>query len=228
MKLPAMYDKLTGDQKRLVRLEYVKQQNNKCWYCQGNLDEQPPDTILKYKIDLKWFPQGFLDNPIHLQHVTIQDLRKVPYMDTAMLYCGSILRDKGLDKSPICDSITDMGDPFTKPYGGDMFDGDGSFSDIFFDDDDDFGDEELSFEDWEHVREIVGPSRTVWRTKEWKTIPVVEMTDAHIINTILMLERTNATTVATYPTLLVEARKRKLPLDKPIKRDKTTERNEEN
>ena len=68
MKLPAKYDKLTRDERRLVRLEYIRQQGNKCWYCQGGLDEQPPENILKYKINLKWFPEGFMDNPIHLQH----------------------------------------------------------------------------------------------------------------------------------------------------------------
>ena len=68
MQLPVKYDELTRDQRRLVRLEYVKQQNNQCWYCQGLLDAPPPDHILKYKINLKWFPEGFLDNPVHLQH----------------------------------------------------------------------------------------------------------------------------------------------------------------
>jgi hypothetical protein len=68
MKLPQKYDELTKKQRRAVRLEYIRQQNNKCWYCDGNLDEEPPENILKYKIDLKWFPKGFLENPIHLQH----------------------------------------------------------------------------------------------------------------------------------------------------------------
>jgi hypothetical protein len=68
MPLPTKYAKLTPQGRRAVRLEYMKLQDNKCWYCQGSLDEQPPERILKFKIDLKWFPPGFLDSPVHLQH----------------------------------------------------------------------------------------------------------------------------------------------------------------
>jgi hypothetical protein len=111
-----------------------------------------------------------------------------------------------------------MGDPFTKPYGGDMFDDDPYFASIFFENGDDFGDEELSFEDYEILRDMLGPSSTVWVTKEGKRIPIVEMEDAHVINTILMLERNGKTVSRSYPSLLVEARKRNLPLDKVIER----------
>ncbi len=68
MALPAHYNKLTPKGRRIVRQEYIKLQNNKCWYCCGDLDREPPQEILKYKIDLKWFPPGFIDSPIHLQH----------------------------------------------------------------------------------------------------------------------------------------------------------------
>ena len=78
---------------------------------------------------------------------------------------------------------------------------------------------DLDYEDYKQISKIFGPSRTAWKTREGKSIPIVEMTDAHIINTILMLERNNRTSAATYPTLLVEARKRNLPLDKIVKSD---------
>jgi hypothetical protein len=68
IQLPAKYDKLTRDQRRLVRLEYIKRQNGKCWHCKESLDSPPSEASLRYKIDLKWFPEGFLDNLIHLQH----------------------------------------------------------------------------------------------------------------------------------------------------------------
>jgi len=68
MKLPVMYDKLSQSERSKVRLQYMIQQNFKCWYCHGNLDENPPKRITDNKIDLKLFPKGFLDNPIHLQH----------------------------------------------------------------------------------------------------------------------------------------------------------------
>jgi hypothetical protein len=89
----------------------------------------------------------------------------------------------------------------------------------FFDEDDPFGDPDLSFEYYQNFKEMIGPSKTLWQTREGKSIPVVKMENAHIVNTILMLERNNKTHIATYPTLLIEARKRGLPLDKVIERD---------
>ena len=68
MELPTKYDELTRDQKRWVRLEYVKRQNGNCWYCKEPLDGSPSEASLRYKIHLKWFPEGFMDNPVHLQH----------------------------------------------------------------------------------------------------------------------------------------------------------------
>jgi hypothetical protein len=68
MPLPTKYGKLSMAGRRAVRQEYIKLQGNKCWYCEGKLDEQPPERILKMRINLHNFPDGFLDHPIHLQH----------------------------------------------------------------------------------------------------------------------------------------------------------------
>lgn len=65
---------------------------------------------------------------------------------------------------------------------------------------------------------VLQPNETEWVTKHGKRILVSDMKDAHVINTILMLERSEATEVVTYPTLLDEARKRNLSLDKVIHR----------
>lgn len=77
----------------------------------------------------------------------------------------------------------------------------------------------LSEAELDFIRSVLQPSQTEWITKYKQRIPVSEMEDAHIINTILMLERSEATAIATYPTLLVEARKRNLSLDKVIHRE---------
>ena len=68
MKLPQNYDELSSIQRRLVREEYVRQQNNSCSFCNGSLDEQPPEHIRTKPIDWDLFPENFLRYPIHLQH----------------------------------------------------------------------------------------------------------------------------------------------------------------
>jgi len=68
MDLPVYYKKLTRQEKRLVREEYKKRQNNKCFYCGGDLDSDPPPFIMKRKINWYYFPKDFLKYPIHLQH----------------------------------------------------------------------------------------------------------------------------------------------------------------
>lgn len=87
MKLPAEYDKLTAKQRRQAKIEYIVLQNKKCWYCRGNLYAPPPENILKFRIDLKWFPEGFLDTPIHLQHDHSSGLTE----GAVHAYCNAVL-----------------------------------------------------------------------------------------------------------------------------------------
>lgn len=68
MELPTDYTKLTPSQRREVRLQYIKEQNNLCMYCGETLDEAAPKRITKKPINWVLFPQGFRDHPIHLQH----------------------------------------------------------------------------------------------------------------------------------------------------------------
>jgi hypothetical protein len=67
-KLPVDYTALSTKQRREVRLQYIKEQDNKCYYCSVSLDDKPPISITSKKINLKLFPPNFLSNPIHLQH----------------------------------------------------------------------------------------------------------------------------------------------------------------
>ena len=66
--LPTDYTKLTGKERREVRLQYIEEQNNMCMYCGETLDQPAPERITSKPINWKLFPNGFLDYPIHLHH----------------------------------------------------------------------------------------------------------------------------------------------------------------
>jgi hypothetical protein len=67
-KLPVDYTKLKPFEKKLVREQYVKEQNGLCFYCKQPLMFDAPDHIKAKRIDLDLFPPDFLKHPIHLQH----------------------------------------------------------------------------------------------------------------------------------------------------------------
>lgn len=67
-KLPVDYTKLHWKARKEVRLQYIKEQNNICFYCSTSLSESPPQHITDKKIDWMIFPKNFLEYPIHLQH----------------------------------------------------------------------------------------------------------------------------------------------------------------
>jgi len=66
--LPVDYTKLHYTERRIVRQQYIKEQNNICIYCKCSLDEKPPSEVTDKVINWFLFPRGFLDHPIHLQH----------------------------------------------------------------------------------------------------------------------------------------------------------------
>jgi hypothetical protein len=67
-KLPTNYDDLHWTERKVVREQYIKEQENKCYYCGCSLNESPPKVITSKKINWKLFPKNFLKYPIHLQH----------------------------------------------------------------------------------------------------------------------------------------------------------------
>ena len=87
MELPVDYTKLTQPQRREVRLQYIKEQNNLCMYCGETLDSLAPERITKRRINLKLFPDGFLDNPIHLQHCHKTNMTE----GAVHAYCNAVL-----------------------------------------------------------------------------------------------------------------------------------------
>lgn len=67
-RLPVDYTALDFTQRRLVRLQYIKEQNGLCYYCRGPLDKPAPQDIKDKEIDWSLFPDTFLKHPVHLQH----------------------------------------------------------------------------------------------------------------------------------------------------------------
>lgn len=68
IELPTKYDRLNATTRKVVREKYIQIQDNKCWYCDRDLDGNPPQEILDKPINLKLFPKGFLNHPKHIQH----------------------------------------------------------------------------------------------------------------------------------------------------------------
>lgn len=87
MILPTDYTKLTQPQRREVRLQYIKEQNNLCMYCGETLYEGAPERITKKPITWGLFPPGFLDHPIHLQHCHKTNMTE----GAVHSYCNAVL-----------------------------------------------------------------------------------------------------------------------------------------
>jgi len=87
MELPVDYDKLKQWQRRLVRLEYIRLQNGKCYHCKKPLDGPAAKKILKKKLNRKMFPKGFLDWPVHLHH----DHNTGLTIGAVHCYCNAVL-----------------------------------------------------------------------------------------------------------------------------------------
>lgn len=69
-KLPVNYRKLTSEERRDVRNQYVELQNGECFWCGGDLSSEPPQELKDIPVDWDLFPGGeeFLRYPVHLQH----------------------------------------------------------------------------------------------------------------------------------------------------------------
>lgn len=70
MKLPVDYNKMTPRERKAVREEYMRLQENKCIYCGCLLSHAPAKDVRRLPIDWTRFPGGesFLRFPVHLQH----------------------------------------------------------------------------------------------------------------------------------------------------------------
>jgi hypothetical protein len=66
--LPVDYTQLKPPEKRVVREQYIREQDGKCWHCEQPLGGPPPANVRKAWINWNLFPPGFKKYPIHLQH----------------------------------------------------------------------------------------------------------------------------------------------------------------
>lgn len=68
IELPVDYTMLNPRQRKLVREQYVVEQQGECCYCGGSLDGEPAEEVRDLFVDLRLFPVGFLKYPVHLHH----------------------------------------------------------------------------------------------------------------------------------------------------------------
>lgn len=66
--LPAKYAELNPRQRKAVRLEYVRLQENKCWFCLCSLEGLPDKRVQGLKVAKHLFPPNFFEHPVHLHH----------------------------------------------------------------------------------------------------------------------------------------------------------------
>lgn len=85
--LPIDYNTLEQFQRREVRLQYIELQNNKCFYCDENLDQSCAQEVFSKNINWKLFPPNFLKAPIHLQH----DHRTGMTEGAVHAYCNAVM-----------------------------------------------------------------------------------------------------------------------------------------
>lgn len=66
--LPVVYRELTPQERRFVREQYVREQDNKCLHCGAPLTEAPAKSIAAKKVNARLFPENFFKWPVHLHH----------------------------------------------------------------------------------------------------------------------------------------------------------------
>ena len=66
--LPVDYRKLHFTERKAVRLQYIEEQQGRCYYCNKPLSGPPSDSVLSKRINTKLFPTTFFDYPVHLHH----------------------------------------------------------------------------------------------------------------------------------------------------------------
>ena len=66
--LPINYEKSDWRVRKQAREQYCEVQEWKCWYCGEDLRQSPCESVLRKNLNMRLFPKGMLDNPIHLHH----------------------------------------------------------------------------------------------------------------------------------------------------------------
>ena len=87
MKLPADYTKLTWQERKTVREQYIKDQDGDCFYCHEQLRLYPPSWVTERVIDWSKFPKNFLQHNIHLQHTHDTNMTE----GAVHAYCNAVM-----------------------------------------------------------------------------------------------------------------------------------------
>ena len=73
-QLPVKYSETYPSIRKLVREQYIEEQDGLCQFCKKPLTGNPSKKVLNAFIDLRLFPKNFLNHPIHLHHCRKTDL----------------------------------------------------------------------------------------------------------------------------------------------------------
>jgi hypothetical protein len=68
LKLPVNYNEISQRERKAVREEYARLQNNFCKHCGKLLSGPAPPEILEKDIQENLFPPNFFKFPVHLHH----------------------------------------------------------------------------------------------------------------------------------------------------------------
>ena len=85
--LPVDYTELEWWERKMVREQYIKEQDGLCMYCKNPLKYSPPVYITEKDINWDLFPPNFLKYPIHLQHNHKTGLTE----GTVHAYCNAVM-----------------------------------------------------------------------------------------------------------------------------------------
>ncbi|MBL4700540.1 MAG: hypothetical protein JKX85_04705 [Phycisphaeraceae bacterium] len=87
INIPANYKKLTWQERRWVRNEYVKRQKGLCFYCGNPLSGSATDSVESKQITEHLFPDGFFKWPVHLHHDHCTDMT----IGAVHCHCNAVL-----------------------------------------------------------------------------------------------------------------------------------------
>lgn len=68
MKLPINYKDSDWTTRKQAREQYCFEQKGKCHYCGSDLSGEPREDVKRKVINVKLFPKGMFNYPIHLHH----------------------------------------------------------------------------------------------------------------------------------------------------------------
>jgi hypothetical protein len=66
--LPVNYAQLKPWERKVVREQYIRQQDGKCCHCNALLDGKPSASMRAKQIKKHLFPSSFFMWPVHLHH----------------------------------------------------------------------------------------------------------------------------------------------------------------